>query len=47
MPSDLASGSQTIFWWKGNATPPKDYKKWEELIRNLTQHFTDRYGVGK
>ena len=45
MPSALASGNQTIFWWKGNVTPPKDYKKWEDLIRNLTQHFTDRYGV--
>lgn len=45
MPSRLASGSQTIFWWRGNVTPPKDYKKWEDLIRNLTQHFTDRYGV--
>jgi len=44
MPSRLASGSQTIFWWKGNVTPPKDYKKWEDLIRNLTQHFTERYG---
>ncbi len=45
MPNALASGSQTIFWWKGNVTPPKDYKKWEDFIRNLTQHFTDRYGV--
>ena len=45
MPSALASGSQTIFWWKGNVTPPKDYKKWEDLIRNLTIHFTERYGV--
>lgn len=45
MPSALASGSETIFWWKGNVTPPKDYKKWEDLIRNLTQHFTERYGV--
>lgn len=44
MPSALASGSQTIFWWKGNVTPPKDYKKWEDLIRNLTAHFTERYG---
>jgi len=44
MPGALASGSQTIFWWKGNVTPPKDYAKWEGLIRNLTQHFTDRYG---
>ncbi|PVX45625.1 xylan 1,4-beta-xylosidase [Flavobacterium sp. 103] len=45
MPSALASGTQTIFWWKGNVTPPKDYKKWEDLIRNLTQHFTERYGA--
>lgn len=45
MPSALASGPQTIFWWKGNVTPPKDYKKWEDLIRNLTQHFTERYGA--
>lgn len=45
MPSALASGSETIFWWKGNVTPPKDYKKWEDLIRNLTLHFTERYGA--
>ncbi len=45
MPSTLASGSQTIFWWKGNVTPPKSYEKWADLIRNLVQHFTDRYGA--
>jgi xylan 1,4-beta-xylosidase len=45
MPAALASGNQTIFWWKGNVTPPKDYKKWEDLIRNLTLHFTERYGA--
>jgi len=45
MPEALASGRQTIFWWRGNVTPPKDYKKWEELIRNLTLHFTERYGA--
>src|SRR5665647_732688 len=45
MPNALASGRQTIFWWKGNVTPPKDYNKWEDFIRNLTQHFTERYGV--
>ncbi|HEX8017098.1 MAG TPA: glycoside hydrolase, partial [Flavobacterium sp.] len=45
MPNALASGSETIFWWKGNVTPPKDYKKWEDLIRNLTEHFTERYGA--
>lgn len=45
MPEALASGRQTIFWWRGNVTPPKDYNKWEELIRNLTLHFTERYGA--
>ncbi|MDD3322102.1 MAG: glycoside hydrolase [Paludibacter sp.] len=45
MPSALASDSKTIFWWRGNVTPPKDYNKWADLIRNLTQHFTDRYGA--
>ena len=44
MPNALASGKQTIFWWRGNVTPPKDYNKWEDFIRNLTQHFTERYG---
>ena len=45
MPNDLASGEETIFWWKGNVTPPKDYDKWGALIKNLVQHFTERYGV--
>ena len=44
MPAALASGKETIFWWKGNVTPPNDYNKWEALIRNLVTHFTERYG---
>jgi xylan 1,4-beta-xylosidase len=43
-PGALASGSKTIFWWKGNVTKPKDPKKWEDLIRALVAHFTERYG---
>jgi xylan 1,4-beta-xylosidase len=44
MPADLASGTTTIFWWKGNVTPPKSYQKWADLVRNLVTHFRDRYG---
>ena len=44
MPTRLASGSKTIFWWKGNVTPPRDYGKWEQFIRALVQHWTNRYG---
>ena len=45
MPKDLASGPETVFWWKGNITPPKDYNKWYDLIKALTEHFTERYGA--
>jgi xylan 1,4-beta-xylosidase len=44
MPNALASGEKTIFWWKGNITPPKSYEKYSNLIFELTQHFTERYG---
>ncbi|HTQ51772.1 MAG TPA: hypothetical protein VMJ12_13745 [Candidatus Acidoferrales bacterium] len=44
MPKDLASGSRTVFWWKGNVTPPKSYDKWADLIRHLVTHFQERYG---
>jgi len=45
MPQALASGNKTIFWWRGNVTPPKNYEKWAALVRNLTEHFTERYGA--
>ena len=28
MPYKMASGTQTIFYWKGNTTPPADHDKW-------------------
>jgi xylan 1,4-beta-xylosidase len=44
MPSALASGKQTIFWWKGNVTPPKSHDKWYAFIKAMTEHYTERYG---
>jgi xylan 1,4-beta-xylosidase len=44
MPSKLSSGPQTIFWWKGNITPPKDPAKWNALIRAFVAHYKQRYG---
>ncbi|MEL7120825.1 MAG: glycoside hydrolase [Bacteroidota bacterium] len=43
-PEKLKSGDETVFWWKGNITPPKSYEKYEEFIRALIKHFEDRYG---
>ena len=45
MPSQLASGPHTIFWYKANVTPPKDYAKWEAFIAAFTRHVTERYGA--
>ncbi len=47
MPDALASGRQTIFWWKANVTPPKSYERWDDLIKDLVQHWTARYGANE
>ena len=44
MPGKLASGTQTIFYWKGNTTPPKDYKLWTDMVIALLKHLISRYG---
>ncbi|HTQ96399.1 MAG TPA: hypothetical protein VMH89_06315 [Candidatus Acidoferrum sp.] len=33
------------FWYKQNVSPPKDYAKWDLLIRNFGQFLVDRYGI--
>lgn len=43
MPEQLASGSQTVFYWKGNTTPPVDYTKWANLVVATINHWIDRY----
>lgn len=45
MPKQLSSSDETVFWWEGNITPPKDYEKWRQLIFNLVTHFIERYGL--
>lgn len=47
MPQDLASGDMTVFWWKGNVTPPKNMERWAELIGESVAHWVERYGIGE
>jgi xylan 1,4-beta-xylosidase len=35
MPDVLASGSKTVFSYKANVTPPRDYKQWATLIERF------------
>lgn len=44
MPDKLASGDQTIFYWRGNTTPPKDYGAWCGLVSATLSHLMERYG---
>ncbi|MEU8190174.1 GH39 family glycosyl hydrolase [Micromonospora carbonacea] len=45
MPSGLASGDQTVFWWQGNVTPPASWTEWADLVRATVTHLVDRYGL--
>ena len=45
MPSALASGDETVFWWKGNITPPRSHDDWAALVRAVLRHLIDRYGL--
>ncbi len=47
MPETLASGCTTVFSYRGNVTPPKDYSQWATLIQNLTAHWVERYGAAE
>ena len=45
MPTAIAGGEQTLFFYKMNVTPPKDIKLWYNLIYEFVDHLTLRYGV--
>ncbi|MBL0887212.1 GH39 family glycosyl hydrolase [Myceligenerans indicum] len=45
MPESLASGPDTVFWWQGNITPPRDHAEWARLVQAVLRHLVDRYGL--
>ncbi len=47
MPYKLASGTQTLFYWQGNTTPPKDHDAWCELVKATLSHLMERYGANE
>jgi xylan 1,4-beta-xylosidase len=47
MPAALASGDKTVFHYRANVTPPKDYARWATLIRKLAAHWLERYGAAE
>ena len=46
MPKKLAARQDVHpFWYKQIVAPPKDYAKWDDLIRHFGQHLVERYGI--
>ena len=45
MPRDLASDpGKTVFSYGAIVSPPRDWDRWADLVRDLTAHLTERYG---
>ena len=45
MPHDLASDpTKTVFEYGAIVSPPKDWERWYDLVRDFTAHLLERYG---
>ncbi len=47
MPSLFASGTATVFAWRGNITPPANMDAWRALVDAFLAHCVARYGAGE
>lgn len=47
MPSELASGTQSFGFYKGNNSPPTSYEAWGSFIKDFGVFLVERYGLGK
>ncbi len=46
MPKALSSSPhQQAFWYHPYVSPPRDWKLWDDLIRNFANHLVARYGI--
>jgi xylan 1,4-beta-xylosidase len=47
MPTGLAQGATTVFYYKANITPPRNYKEWGALVEAFARHLLERYGIAE
>lgn len=45
MPRELATQTETVFWWKAHCSPPRDMARWVELVTTTVRHWIERYGL--
>jgi xylan 1,4-beta-xylosidase len=47
MPRELATTTETVFWWGAHCSPPKDMGRWVELVTRSVEHWIERYGLAE
>ncbi|SDR30820.1 GH39 family glycosyl hydrolase [Thermostaphylospora chromogena] len=47
MPRELATVTETLFWWGAHCSPPKDMGRWVELVTKAVEHWIGRYGLAE
>ncbi|PWC07881.1 GH39 family glycosyl hydrolase [Mycetocola zhujimingii] len=45
MPRELATQTETLFWWKAHCSPPNDMAAWVALVTATLEHWIERYGI--
>ena len=45
MPRELATQTETLFWWKAHCSPPTDMAEWVRLVTATVTHWIERYGL--
>lgn len=45
MPRELATQTETLFWWKAHCSPPTDMGAWVDLVTATVEHWIERYGI--
>jgi len=47
MPTALASSRNAVFWYRGNASPPRRLADWVALVEAFARHLIGRYGIAE
>ena len=47
MPEAFASSANRIFAYKGNVSPPRNWKDWYDMIQSFASHCVQRYGLAE
>ena len=47
MPEAFASSANRIFAYKGNVSPPRNWKDWYDMVQAFTSHCVQRYGLAE